>query len=62
MKKKSERYVTVNEYETRRRAAVEALVNFFIDTRGCSRLVAAGYAMVATKERYDEISENVNKP
>lgn len=48
-------------YRARRAAAVEALVDFFLDTRGCSRLIAAGYALQAVKMRYDEISSNVKQ-
>jgi len=50
------------EYLKRKAEAVEALINFFINSRGCSRLIAAGYAAQECKKRYDEISDNVNKP
>ena len=48
-------------FEARRQAAVETLINFFIDTRGCSRLIACGYAKEAIEKRYQEISDNVNQ-
>jgi hypothetical protein len=49
------------DYESRKREAVDKLLDFFIDTRGCSRLIAGGYAMEAVRARYDEISEGLKE-
>jgi hypothetical protein len=40
--------------------ALQALIDAWIDERGCSRLVAAGRAADAVKREYEAISARVN--
>lgn len=47
-------------YEERKAAAVNALIDFFIDTRGCSRLIAAGHATQACENEYKAIQERLH--
>lgn len=42
--------------------ALKALIDAWIDERGCSRLIAAGYAADAAKREYEAISKRVNIP
>lgn len=64
--KTAESYMEMNrrhadEYKQARLTAVDNLCDFFIDKRGCSRLIAAGYALEAVRERYEEISAMLSK-
>jgi len=40
--------------------ALKALIDAWIDERGCSRQIAAGYAVDAAKAEYEAISARVN--
>lgn len=44
------------------RVALKALIDAYIDTRGCSRLIATGYAADAAKREYEAISKRISKP
>lgn len=51
----------VDEKQTKLDFLTNNLIGYFMDVRGCSWLVASGYAKEHLKSVYEEISDRVNK-
>lgn len=46
----------MNTTKTKAEDALKAFIDAYIDTRGCSRLIATGYALEAVLKEYNAIS------